>query len=380
MDNFIYHNPTKLIFGKDTISKIGKEIASFNIKRVLLLAGSGSIKRNGVFNQTMMSLSEYGIEAIEHWGVKPNPNLEHTLEGIKLCHDNSIDAVLAVGGGSVIDEAKTIAAGFYIDNVWDAFERTENIKNALPIFTILTLSGTGSEMNPYAVLTNEKLKKKWNIGSPLLFPKTTILDPSVQSSLPWHQTINGGIDAISHTMEFYFAIREQEMASAIGESIIKTVIKSLDKLHIDGNDYVARANLAWAATLALNGIAGSSVPGEWSAHRIEHGISALYPEVAHGAGLAVVFPAWIEYTKDANPKQFARFASEIWGVQTIEEAISAMKEKFKSWGAPISLKDLEIPQESIANIANNASKLGLVGNLKSLGEKEMEEILHLSYE
>lgn len=379
MENFVYYNPTKLIFGENTISKIGKEISSFGIKKILLLAGSGSIKRNEVFNQTISSLNQHGIEAIELWGVSPNPILSHTRKGIELCHKHSLDAVLAVGGGSVIDEAKSIATGFYIDNVWDAFEKKAQIESALPVFTILTLSGTGSEMNPFAVLTNEVEKKKWNIGSPVLFPKATIIDPSVQMSLPWHQTVNGGIDAISHTMEFYFAATDQEMASSIGEAIIKTIIDSLDKLHYDGNDYAARANLAWAATLALNGVAGSSIIGEWSAHRIEHGISALYPKIAHGAGLAVVFPAWIEYAKSSNSKQFARFAKNIWGVSTIEEAVEMMKLKFKSWGAPISLQDLNIEKDEIPAIALNASKMGRIGNLVSLGEKEMEEILNISY-
>ncbi len=379
MDNFTFHNPTKLIFGKDTISKIGKEISSYGIKKVILLAGGGSIKRNGVFNKVISSLNEYDIEAIELWGVQPNPTLSHAQKGILLAQNEGVDAILAIGGGSVIDEAKSIAAGFYLDNLWASFEREAEIKNALPIFTILTISGTGSEMNPFAVLTNETSKKKWNIGSPVLYPKVTIIDPEVQMSLPWHQTVNGGIDAISHTMEFYFAATDQEMASSIGESIIKTVIRSLDTLQTKPDNYPARANLAWAATLALNGIAGSSIVGEWSAHRIEHGISALHPEVAHGAGLAIVFPAWIEYTKNTNSPQYKRFAREVWNCDTIEDAIVAMKEKFAAWGAPVSLKELGIQRSEIEKIAHNAAQLGVVGNLYSLNEKNMREILEIAY-
>lgn len=375
----MFYNPTKLIFGKDTIKKIGNEISALGINKVLLLAGSGSIKSNGVYEQTLNSLKTNCVEVVEHWGVSPNPILSHANSGIALCKKEKVQAILAVGGGSVIDEAKSIAAGFYLEDLWASFERAADIKNALPIFTILTLSGTGSEMNPYAVLTNEVEQKKWNIGSPLLYPKATVIDPSVQMSLPWHQTVNGGIDAISHIMESYFSSTDQETSISMAESLIKSIIKSLDALMIDEMNYEARANLAWAATLALNGTIGSSTMGEWSAHRIEHGISALYPHIAHGAGLAVVFPAWIEYTKDKNPTQYQRFAREIWNCDSIEEAIAAMKNKFSNWKAPISLRNLNIPEDRIADLAFNASRLGVVGNMYPMTEKEMFEILKIAY-
>lgn len=379
MLNFIFHNPTKLIFGENTVEAIGQEIRKAGQEKVLFLYGGGSIKKNNVYELVTNSLKNNGIEYVEHPGVVPNPILSHANEGIALCKKHNLQAILAVGGGSVIDEAKSIAAGYFLDNLWDAFERRVEIKKALPIFTVLTISGTGSEMNPYAVLTNEIEKKKWNIGAPSLYPKVTIIDPTVQMTLPWNQTVNGGIDAISHIMEFYFASTNQEVSIAISEALIKSIIKSLDILQNNPRDYPARANLAWAATLALNGIAGASTLGEWSVHRIEHGISAIYPEIAHGAGLAVVFPAWISYTRSANPKQYERFAKNIWNCNNLDQALEAMKAKYRSWGAPVSLRDLNIPKEKIPDIAYNASRLGVVGNMVPISEKEMNEILNLAY-
>jgi len=376
---FVYHNPTKVYFGQSLISSIGKEISRYGFKKVMLLAGSGSIKQNGVYNQLVSSLEKYEIEFVECWGVVPNPILSHTQNAIELARKENIEAIIAAGGGSVIDEAKSIAAGFYLDNIWNVYERKASIEDALPIFTVLTLSGTGSEMNSIAVLTNEIDKKKWNIGSPLLYPIATFIDPTIQFSLPWHQTVNGGIDAICHVLEYYFSGKEQEITISICESIIKTIILALDKLQNEPDNYEARSNLAWAATLALNGTSGVSLIGEWSSHRIEHGISALYPEVAHGAGLAIVFPAWIEYTKHTNPLQYERFAKNIWGKDTIEDAIIAMKNKFNEWGSPTSLSEIKISEIAIEDIANNASKLGVVGELLPLTAKEMKEILRIAY-
>lgn len=379
MDSFNYYNPTRIIFGKNSIKNIGKEISDAGISKVLIVYGGGSIKSNGVFDTISKSLSKHAIEYIECPGVRPNPTLEHSLAAAKLAKENNVGAVLAVGGGSVIDEAKTITTGFYVDNIWDVFEKKVPITQALPLFTVLTLSGTCSEMDPFAVLSNEAEQKKWGSGSPLWFPKVSIIDPTVQCSLPWNQTVNGAIDAIAHTQEFYFNGTNQEMSSSIGEAIIKTVIKSVDALHIDPASYAPRADLAWAATLALNGISGAGMKGgDWSSHGIEHGISALFPEVAHGAGLAVVFPAWIKYCMNENPAQFNRWAKNIWGVDSCDEAIGIMKAKFKSWGAPVSLKDLNIDEKDIENIAKNATMNGSLGAVKRLDYNDVLQILRLA--
>lgn len=383
MQNFVFHNPTKVIFGQGSIPKIGNEIAKYGIKRVLLLAGKGSIKTNGVYEQVVESLRESHIDWVEHWGVRPNPVLSHAIEGIKIVREENLQGILAVGGGSVIDEAKSIAAGFYLDNLWDAFERKVEIEKALPVFTVLTISATCSEMDPYAVLTNEKENKKWNIGGFPLYPKVSIIDPSVQSTLPWEQTVYGAIDALSHIMEFYFQSKGEEPTTSINETLILTIFNSVDQLQTNPLDYKARSALSWSAVLALNGISGAGLyGGDWACHTIEHGISALHPEVAHGAGLAVVFPAWIKYIHTLNEMQFLRWAKVIFGKNNVDSAILALKEKYKSWGSPVSLRDLGIFKEEIPLIAENvyqAYSIRTIGVLKNLDFNDIIEILKIAY-
>jgi alcohol dehydrogenase YqhD (iron-dependent ADH family) len=333
-----------------------------------------------VYEQAIDSLRAYDIEFVEFWGVKANPILSHALAAVKVCRDENVEGILALGGGSVIDEAKSIAAGFYLEDLWAAFEGNAEIHNALPVFSVLTLSGTCSEMDPYAVLTDEESNKKWNIDSELLYPTSSIIDPVIQMSLPWHQTVNGAIDAISHTQEFYFLGSDQEISLSICESILNTVTSCVDTLKIDSMNYPARASLAWSATLALNGIAGASLKGgDWAVHRIEHGISGLFPDVAHGAGLAVLYPAWIQYCYELNEGHFRRWAQNVWGTDQISQAIEMMKEKFKSWGAPVSLSELGIREQDIRPIAENALLRGKIGKLKVLDVPEVMEILKIAY-
>lgn len=383
MQNFTFNNPTKLIFGQGTIQKIGNEIRSSGIRRVLLLAGGGSIKTNGVYEQVVNSLQNNGIQWIEHWGVRPNPVLSHANQGIELVKENNLEGILAVGGGSVIDEAKCIAAGYYLKNLWDAFERKVEIEKALPVFTVLTISATCSEMDPYAVLTNEQENKKWNIGGFPLYPKVSIVDPSVQFTLPWEQTVYGAIDALSHIMEFYFQSQGEEPTTSIDETLILKIFESVDKLKINPRDYNARASLSWSAILALNGISGAGLyGGDWACHTIEHGISALHPEVAHGAGLAVVFPAWIKYVHTLNEPQFLRWAKAIFNKNNVEAGILALKEKYKSWGAPVSLRELNIKKEEIPKITEivyQANSIRSIGALKNLDYNDIYEILKIAY-
>lgn len=383
MRNFTFHNPTKYIFGKGTVQQIGKEITNFGIRKVLLLAGGGSIKRNGVYSQVVQSLKQHNIQWLELWGVRPNPILSHTNEGIRIVRENSLEGILAVGGGSTIDEAKCIAAGFYLEELWDAFERKVKIEKALPIFTVLTLSATCSEMDPYAVLTNEKEQKKWNIEAFCLYPKVSIVDPTFQASLPWNQTVYGAIDTLSHIMEFYFQGKNEESTISLNESLMKTVLSTVDKLKTNPTDYDLRASLAWISTLALNGTSGAGLyGGDWACHTIEHGISAVHPEVAHGAGLAVVFPAWIKYTYTLNKPQFLRWAKNIFSQDDVESGITALKVKYKSWGAPISLRDLGIDKSEIPHITDTiwkATSYRQIGNLKSLDYNDISKILNIAY-
>ncbi len=378
MVNFEFHNPTKIIFGKNTISQIGKEISQHGFKNILLLAGHGSIKKNGVYETVIKSLQENNITVTEVWGIQSNPILSKVNEAIEIAKTKNVDAILAVGGGSVIDSAKSISAGYYLDNIWDAYESKVEIKQALPLFTILTISAAGSEMNKGAVLTNEKEQKKWSLVHPLLFPKLSIIDPSNQTSLPWNQTANGAIDALAHIMEFYFLGKQEETTLALNESLMRTIVKTTDKLKIDPTSYDQRANLAWAATLALNGISGSMLYGDWSSHQIEHAISALYPKVAHGTGLAIVFPAWITYVHQSNSEIFQRWAKNVWDSETVEDAVKKMKAKFTEWNVPISLSQLNIKEEELLKLSEIAFRKGTLGTLKELSQEDILKILKLA--
>ena len=382
MNNFTFYSPTKVIFGKDTIPQIGTQLKKAGITSVLLLAGSGSIKKNGVYDTTVKSLKENGISCVEHFGVRPNPTVEHAREGKELIAKNNLQAILAVGGGSVLDEAKGLAAGFFLDDIWDGYAGKAVPQKALPIYTILTLSGTGSEANMNSVLSNHELMLKRAMYCEYTAPRVSIIDPTVQMSLPWHQTVNGGIDAITHCMEFYFVGEKQEATVAIQEAIMNTIIRCLDGLQSDPNCYSCRASLAWASTCALNGLTAAGMSGgDWATHRMQHAISALYPEVAHGAGLAALFPSWIRYSNENNKPKFERWAKNIWGANTIEEGVLNMVKKFKQWCSPTSISELKIvPKENLPAIVDACEKISpQLGAVKILKREDYIKIYEMAW-
>ena len=302
MENFSFHIPTRLEFGRGVFGKVGAELRGAGIKKVLLLAGGGSIRANGVYDEVTKSLREAGVKCVEVWGVKPNPVISKVDEAVGVAKRDKAQAILSVGGGSVLDSAKAAAAGVYLPKAWDAFEGREIVK-ALPIYAVLTLSATGSEMNQFAVVTNADEKKKWAIAAPALFPRVSFLDPAAQASLPWRQTACGAVDALSHIMEYYSVGRRQDTAISVNTALSCAVIRAADTLKETPGDYAARANLAWAATLALNGISGAMLDGgEWSTHTMEHAVSALHPTVAHAEGLGVLFPAWYTLCQLCQPR------------------------------------------------------------------------------
>ena len=380
MENFQFHNPTKIIFGKGSIKYIGNEIANSNIKKILLLAGSGSIKQNGVYQQVIDSLNRSKIEIIEFWGVRPNPTLEHANKVIETVKSENIEAILAVGGGSVIDEAKSVAAGVYVDNLWSIFEKKTIVRKALPLFVVLTLSATGTEMNPFAVLSNEAELKKWSFGSPFVYPKVSIIDPSVQSTLPRRQTANGGVDSLSHLMENYFMGElSAEISLSLNEATQRTVIRQIDKLMEYPDDYEARANFAWSSTIALNGMTSVALGGgEWTTHAIEHALSAINPQIAHAEGLAVMFPAWIKYVYDAKPYIFERWAKNVWDANSTLEAVDKMQQKYRDWGSPTTLTELGFTKSDFPQIIKCIVEYGRVGRIKQLNESDFEKILEIA--
>lgn len=380
MENFQYHNPTKIIFGEGSIKYIGTEVSNNKIQKVLLLAGSGSIKQNGVYQQTIDSLERRKIEVVEVWGVRPNPTLEHAREVIEIIKKENVEGIVAVGGGSVIDEAKSVAAGVFVQNLWDIFEKKVVIRQALPVFVILTLSATGTEMNPYAVLSNEAELKKWSFGSPLVYPKVSIIDPSVQATLPQRQTANGGVDSLSHLMENYFMGElNAEISLALNEATQRTVIKQVDLLMDNPNNYEARANLAWSSTIALNGMTSIALSGgEWTTHAMEHALSVINPQIAHAEGLAVMFPAWIKYVYDAKPYIFERWAKNVWNANSVLEGVEAMQSKFRSWGSPTTLTELGFGRSDFPQLVKCIVEYGRVGRVKILEPSDFEKILELA--
>ena len=387
MLNFTLYNPTKLVFGENTIESIGNHLSKYEVKKVLIVYGKGSIMKNGVYDTVVQSLKKHNIEFIELSGVKPNPVLSKVQEGIKLAKENEVDGVLAVGGGSVIDSSKAIAAGAcYEGDVWEFFEGKGKVEAALPLFTVLTLSATGSEMNAGGVVTNEEEGKKWSFGSPLLYPKVSILDPSVQRSLPANQTANGAIDAISHVFEAYYGGTEStDMLDELSEGIIRTVITHTRELLKDSNNYKSRSELAFAATLALNGLNGVGRKGDWASHSIEHSLSVLN-DIAHGSGLAIVMPAWMKYVYKEDVKKFAKFASHVFNInegndeEKALKGIESLRNFYKEIGAPITLKEVGVKKEDLDFIADNAAILAPLGTLKPLYRDDIYKILEIAFE
>ncbi len=380
MRNFVFHNPTKIIFGKGTVGQIGDEIKKYGVEKVLLLYGRGSIKRNGVYDSITSSLERNGISWVEVSGVKPNPVLSKVHEAIKVARREKVQAILAAGGGSVIDSAKAIAAGYYYSgDIWDAFLGKYKVDKALPIFTVLTISATGSEMNGGAVVTDEKTGLKLSFGSKATYPKVSIIDPTVQFTLPKEQTVYGAVDAIVHVLEYYFdGSKDRWLMDRVMESIIKTIMESAEILVNEPTNYEARANLAWSATLALNGLTSTgSFGGDWSSHYIEHALSAIY-DIPHGAGLAIVTPAWMRYVMEEDIDKFRRFAKEIFGEEDPEKGIEAFKSWLKNIGAPVSLKDAGIPEKDIDKIAENAAFEAPFGTLKRLELEDIKKVLEIA--
>lgn len=388
MRNFDYVNPTKVIFGKETVTRIGSELKRDGIKKVLMLYGKSSIFKNGVYDTVVKSFKDNGVEFIELGGVKPNPVLSLVEEAIAKCRDNNIEAIVPVGGGSVYDSAKAIAAGAIYDGpVWDFFEGKARVKKALPIHGVLTLSATGSEMNGNSVVTKRDEDKKWAISGKALYPSLSIIDPTVQFTLPRSQTVNGAVDTITHVMELYCdKTPAVDIMKEYSEGIIRTTIKHTEVLLDQTDNYDSRAEFAWCATLALNGSNGTGRSGgDWSSHVIEHALSALY-DIAHGAGLSIVFPAWAKYVYKEDVATFARFAEKVFAITEGSEeekalaGIEALKDWYRKIGSPVSLKDANIPYEAIDDLADNAAMNGPFGAMKELHRQDIVEILKLAAE
>ncbi|MDR2635226.1 MAG: iron-containing alcohol dehydrogenase [Campylobacteraceae bacterium] len=378
MKEFNYYNPVKILFGSKQ-SQIAGILKADGHSKVLLVYGQSSIKKTGLYDEIAAALKSAGIEFIEHGGVSSNPVLSHARAGVKKAKDAT--AILAVGGGSVIDESKAIAAATASKyDVWELYEGKKPT-DALDLYVILTVSATGSEMNSGSVLTNEETKEKLSFGSPLVYPKVSIINPSLTATLPKEYLVYSAVDIIAHVLEVYFTAEEHpKLLNRFCENIIKSVIKTTEDILKNQNDIDARGEFALCATWALNGLTSLGV-GEYSFpnHMIEHSLSALY-NVPHGAGLAVVLPAWLQwfYDNTKNP-QVERFAKKIFSQKNAQNGIIAFKAWLEKVGAPISLKDLEIKSGDIDKIAENVDFVSHRWGLKEeYPYKSVKKILKLA--
>lgn len=380
MEAFNFHNPTQIIFGKAQIVHLGGRMHKDGIQSCILVAGGDSICKNCTYDQVIASLEKAGIKYTEAWGVKANPDLARAREIIDQAKEFGAEAVLAVGGDSVIDTAKVVAAGVYLRDVWNAFIHKEMIKRALPLYTVLTQSGTGSEMNGYAAITNVDTYQKWSVSSPFIYPRLSIIDPSLQNTLPFNQTANGAVDAISHILEYYFADEKALSTLAINEALLLTITQMTDCLQKDPADYIARSNLAWSTSLALSGLSGIGLKGgDWACHTIGHALSALHPEILHGEGLAVIFPAWIEYLSEKEPSRFLRWAKCVWNEENVALAVRRFRAKLQSWGLASSLRDLSIKPDELDQILDIIMLNPTVGGVFRLSKEDLRSLLMLAY-
>jgi alcohol dehydrogenase YqhD (iron-dependent ADH family) len=386
MKNFNFIAPTKILFGKNKVNELGGEI-KLHGSRVLFAYGTGSIKKTGLYDKVSGQLKSSGIEYFELSGIKPNPDISSVREGIRICRENKIDFILAVGGGSVIDCAKAIAAGVpYEGDAWDFLMRKAAVKDPLPLGTILTLAATGSEMNGNSVISNSETNEKRAFGDDSLRPKFSILDPVLTFSVNKWQTAAGTVDIISHIFEQYFTPDKGTFVQdAIAEGIVNTCIKYGPVAVESPENYEARANLMWSSSLALNGLTVTGkMFGDWATHNIEHELSA-YNDLTHGAGLAILFPVWLEYVLDKmRAPKIAQMARNAFGVtetddmKAAEEGIKRIREFFKSLGMPSTLSEVDISSEHFDRMAESACRFGALGVFKRLGPQQVKEILNMA--
>ncbi len=383
MEDFVFQNPTKIIFGKGTERQLGEELAQYKAK-VLLHYGSGSIKKSGLYDRVVASLTAAKIEFVELGGVKPNPRLSLVQEGIELCRKEKIGFILAVGGGSVIDSAKAIALGVpYDGDVWDFFEGKVPEKS-LPVGTILTIPAAGSESSSATVITKEEGLVKTHVSSPLNYPAFSILNPELCFTLPKYQVGCGAADMFAHLLERYFTITQNvALTDQLLEGAMRTVIEQVPKVLKNVKDYDAWSEVMLSGMVAHNNWLGIGRLPDWGTHAVEHELSALY-DVAHGAGLAAVFPAWLTFQLDAETARIARWARKVWGVEESQDIAAAKAgiEAFKEWltsiGMPISLAQLEVPTDRLEEMAKRATANGPVGMAHPLKQADVLKIIELA--
>lgn len=387
MIDFTFYSPTYFVFGKDGQKQAGHYVKKFGGTKVLIHYGGGSVVKNGIYQQVCESLEREGIPYLSLGGVKPNPRDGLVYQGIELCRREQVDFILAVGGGSVIDSAKAIAAGVVYDgDFWD-FYTGKLVEKALPVGTILTIPAAGSEGSRSSVITKEEGMLKRGADGDALRPKFSILNPELAFTLPKFQIACGVADIMAHVMERYFTnTKGVELTDRLCEAVLQAMISQAPIAVEHPSDYEAQANLMWAGTVAHNNIIGVGREQDWASHGIEHELSALY-DCPHGAGLAVIFPAWMRYVMDHDIMRFAQFGSRVFGVEmdfsnpkrTAEEGIRRLKEFWKGIGLPVTFAQLGAKEEDIPKLAQKVRYRGeTIGNFVPLSPADVEEIYRLA--
>jgi alcohol dehydrogenase YqhD (iron-dependent ADH family) len=386
MENFVFRNATRIVFGRGTEEAVGRETAAM-AGRVLLHYGGKSVKASGLLERVRTRLAEAGVAFEELGGVVPNPRLSLVKEGIALCRKHRLEAILAVGGGSTIDSAKAIAVGVpYAGDVWDFYTRKATIAEALPVGVVLTIPAAGSESSSASVVTNEEGWYKRDIGTELIRPRFAILDPVLTMTLPPYQTACGTADIMAHVMERYFTrVKAVDLTDRLCEAVLRTMIRNVPIAMAKADDYDARAEIMWAGTIAHNDLLSTGRVGDWATHMIEHEVSGIY-DVAHGAGLAVIFPAWMTHVLHNDVDRFAQFAARVFDVEhdyasserTAREGIHRLRAFWKGIGLPGSLADMNVGADRIDEMARKATEKGPLGNFVKLGQADVRSILELA--
>lgn len=389
MENFTYYSPTCFVFGKGEEANVGKYLKKYGATKVLIHYGSGSAIRSGLIDRVSNSIEEEGLSYVQLGGVKPNPRSGLVYEGIELCRKEGVDFILAVGGGSVIDSSKAIAGGVpYDGDFWDHHTGTP-VDSALPVGTVLTIAAAGSEGSPNCVITKEEGMLKRGCKCELYRPKFSIMNPELTQSLPAYQTASGATDIMAHLLERYFTdTKEVEVTDRMLEGLLLTMIHETPRVIADPDNYQARANIMWTGMLAHNNIAGVGRTQDWGSHKLEHELSALY-DCAHGAGLAVVFPAWMKYNLHYDVMRFAQLAVRVWGCQmdfnnpekTALEGIEAFERFLKSIGMPLTFAEIGAKEEDIDYLAHTAcygnGGSGKVGGVVKMDEETCKKIYRM---
>jgi len=373
MKAFTYYNPTRIEFGKGKEENIGKYISENGVSKLLIVYGSERIKKSGLFDKVAKSLNENHISFEELGGVQSNPLLSKVYEGIKIAKSKGLEAVLAVGGGSVLDSSKAIAAGAtYEGDVWDFFTYKAVPNKALKIFDIMTLAATGSEMNNFAVVTKDETKEKFSLAGAATYPTVSVINPELQATVGNDYLAYSASDIFAHSLDMYLsATYLPEYMAGYVENILKTVMRTTEILLKDAANYEARAEFAWAATQALNFTTFCGVEGNrYDTHFLEHTLSAEY-NIAHGAGLSIIMPAWMKWQKQFLPERFGRFAKNMFNAETIDAGIEALQQWYAKIGAPVTLKEGNIPEEDIPVLVEKLSVVAGMWGAQSLYTKEM---------